>query len=169
VSTSTGRLSSVTQVRSAAILVVLLAAAAAAGCGGNTHATQREPTAAAQLEVAKRFARAIVAGDAPLARSLLSDPGDEALVGVVRQAAAPWTRQHGRIRLPAARWGRGRWIFGYAGTRTQSGGRFERLTGDIVVVTGASRRGARVRYFALQHRRVRFSTHHDSVLLPSNR
>ena len=43
------------------------------------------------------------------------------------------------------------------------------MRGDIVVGVVASPGVAGVESFALPHPTIRFGTHHDSVLLPSNR
>jgi hypothetical protein len=150
------------------VLLVLLAVACgtAAGCGGSTAAEQ--PSVAAQRDVARRFAEAILRGDAGAARSLLVHADDEVLSALVTSTAAPWRAHHGALRLPGARAGKW-WAFRYTGTRTQRDGRFERLRGDIIVLVAASSRGAAVELFAFPNQHVRFSTHHDSVLLPSNR
>ena len=95
-------------------------------------------------------------------------PDDEALSSRATHAAAPWRARHGTVRLPGKHSGN-RWTFAYAGTHTHRDGRFERVRGDLVVVVAATPEGAGVEYFAFLNERIRFSTHHDSVLLPSNR
>ncbi len=41
--------------------------------------------------------------------------------------------------------------------------------GDLVVFVAPSAAGAGVRFFGFENVRIRFSTHHDAQLLPSNR
>jgi hypothetical protein len=72
------------------------------------------------------------------------------------------------VRLPGRR-SDGRWVFGFAGAHTHRDGSFEELRGDIAVVVTASRQGPGVSFFMLRDDVVRYGTHHDSVLLPSNR
>jgi hypothetical protein len=141
----------------------LAVAFATAACGGSTM-----PSQAVQQEVAGRFAVALFRGDARAARALLVRRDEAALVFLVRRAAAPWRAQHASLTLPARRTG-DRWAVRYEGTRTHADGRFESESGDLVVLVAASARGAGVRFFAFTHVRTRFSTHHDSELLPSKR
>lgn len=136
---------------------------AATGCGG--HATPSAPLTA-QRDVAQRFARAIFRGDPGAADALLAKPG-AGLSWLVTRSAAGWRAHHGTVCLPGKRAG-ARWTFGFAGTHTHKDGRFERLRGHILVVVEASQR-PRVTFFAYRTDAVRFSTHHDSVLMPSNR
>jgi hypothetical protein len=126
------------------------------------------PSAAVQRGVAERFAVAVFRGDAARARALLVAPDEAALVFLVQRAAAPWRRQHASIRLPARRTGE-HWTLSYAGKRTHRDGRFEAERGDLVVDVAPSAAGAGVRYFGFRNVRIRFSTHHDALLLPSNR
>jgi hypothetical protein len=121
-----------------------------------------------QRDVAERFAVAVFRGDAARARALLVAPDEAALVFLVRRAAAPWRRQHATVGLPARRTGE-HWTFSYAGKRTHRDGRFETERGDLVVDVAPSAAGAGVRYFGFRNVRIRFSTHHDALLLPSNR
>jgi len=144
----------------------LLLAFAVSGCGGT--ATMNTPSATVQRDVAGRFAVAVFRGDAATARALLAAPDEAALVFLVQRAAAPWRRQHASIRLPARRAGE-HWTLNYAGKRTHRDGRFETERGSLVVDVAVSRGGAAVRYFGFRNVRIRFSTHHDSLLLPSNR
>jgi len=152
--------------RTALLLLVTAACCVASGCGGSAAA--KEPSAAAGRDVARRFAEAIFRGDAATAKALLVGADDTALAGIVTRAAAPWQARHGAIHLPGARSGHD-WIFRFDGARTHKDGRFERVRGEIVVVVGASSQGARVELFTFRNERVRFSTHHDAQLLPSNR
>jgi hypothetical protein len=144
----------------------LLVAFAVSGCGGNT--TVKPPSAAVQRAVAGQFAEAVLRGDAAGARALLVRTDDGTLAELVEWAAAPWRAQHAAVRLPARRTGN-RWTFGYAGRRTQSDGRFETRSGNLVVVVGPSGTGAGVESFIVTRVQSRFSTHHDSQLLPSKR
>lgn len=144
---------------------LLLIALAAAGCGG---AARSAPSQTLQRDVAARFAAAVFRGDAARARALLVAPDEAALVFLVRRAAAPWRRQHASIRPPARRTGK-EWTFRYAGRRTHPDGTFEMERGDLVVDVAPSSAGAGVRFFGFRNVRVRFGTHHDSLLLPSNR
>jgi hypothetical protein len=144
----------------------LLAAFAAAACGGETRA--RLPSQAEQRYLAGRFAVALLHGGAGEARSLLVRSNEAALVFLVRRAAAPWRAQHADVKLPARRTG-DRWTVTYEGTRTHADGRFETERGNLVVLVASSPRGAGVRFFGFTHVRTRFSTHHDSELLPSKR
>lgn len=118
--------------------------------------------------MAARFATAVLHGDPDRARALLTATDDGALATLVRRAAAPWTAHHASVRLPGRRAG-DRWTFGYAGKLTQPDGRFERQTGNLVVVVATAAGRANVRFFAFTNVRRRFSTHHDSQLPPSKR
>jgi hypothetical protein len=144
----------------------LLVAFAVSGCGGKT--TVKTPSEAVQRTVAGHFADAVLRGDAARARALLVRTDDGTLAALVEWAAAPWRTQHASIRLPARRTGN-RWTVGYAGRRTQRDGRFETRSGDLVVVVASSGAGAGVQSFIVTHVQSRFSTHHDSQLLPSKR
>ena len=127
------------------------------------------PSGAAQRNVAGRFAAAVLGGDAAGARALLVHADEEALVFLVRRAAAPWRTQHASIHLPARRAGN-RWTFSYSGRRTRRDGRFETERGDLVVfVAPLAGVGARIRFFGFTNVRTLFSTHHDAQLLPSKR
>jgi hypothetical protein len=123
---------------------------------------------AVQRDVAQRFADAIFRGNSPAATALLVKPEDEDLSSIVTSAAVPWKARHATIRLPGQRSG-ARWIFGFVGTHTHKDGRFERVRGKILVVVKATSKRAGVAYFVVRNDDIRFSTHHDSVLLPSNR
>jgi hypothetical protein len=138
---------------------------AASGCGG--HGAPSAPLTA-QRDVAQRFARAIFRGNAGAADALLAKPGAAGLSWLVKRSAAGWRAHHGTVRLPGQRAGT-RWAFAFAGTHTHKDGRFERLRGHILVVVEASSQRPRVTFFAYRTDAVRFSTHHDSVLMPSNR
>jgi hypothetical protein len=152
--------------RNAALVLLLAASSVVSGCGGG--ALPKEPPVAAQREVAQRFAEAIFGGSAGAAAALLVHPDDEALSSRATHAAAGWRARHGTVRLPGKHSG-SRWTFAYAGTHSHRDGRFERVRGDLVVVVAATPKGAGVEYFAFLNERIRFSTHHDSVLLPSSR
>jgi hypothetical protein len=136
----------------------LLAVLALAACGGHDTAPEAE-----QRAVAGRFAAAVLHGDESRARALLAPDDDGALAFLVRRAAGPWRAQHASLR-PGRR-GTGHWTFAYAGTRSHDDGSFERERGDLVVFLA----DARVRFFAFRNVAVRYSTHHDSQLLPSRR
>jgi hypothetical protein len=144
---------------------IVAACFVASGCGGSasTHASID-----AQRRTAQRFAEAIFHGNAPAATALLVEPDGGDLSSLVTRAAAPWRARHGTVSLPGRRSGQ-RWIFGFAGTHTHKDGRFERLRGHILVVVKASSKRPRVSFFAYRNDHVLFSTHHDSVLMPSNR
>jgi hypothetical protein len=144
----------------------LLVAFAVSGCGGST--TTSMPSQKVQRDVAGRFAAALLRGDAAGARALLVPADDGALVFLVQQAVAPWTTQHASIHLPARHVGN-LWTFSYVRRRTHRDGRFETQRGDLVVVIAQSAAGANVEFFAFRNVRTRFSTHHDSQLLPSKR
>jgi hypothetical protein len=150
----------------AALVCALAVWCVVPGC--QARATTNAPSVAVQHDVARRFAGAILHGDARAAVALQKDPEDAGLSSMATRAAAMWATDHGRIRGPGQRSGE-RWIFGFAGTHTHRDGRFERVRGHILVVLAASSRRARVAYFAVRNDSVRFSTHHDSVLLPSDR
>jgi hypothetical protein len=139
----------------------LVSACAASG-------SRERPSLADRRAVAQRFAQAIVSGNAPAAVALLVHRDDDALSSFVARAAAPWRAQHAALRLPAVRDG-SRWIFGYAGTHTHPNGTFQQVRGDIAVTVAAARGAAAVELFLIRKTHVRFGTHHDSVLLPSNR
>jgi len=145
------------------LVVVTLAAV---GCGG--AAAPRAPSAAAERDVAGRFATALLRGDAAAARALLMPGGDGALVFLVRQAVAPWRGQRASIRLPARQAGTF-WTVRFARRRTQQSGAFEQQSGDLVVTVTPSVAGARIAYFAFENLHTLFSTHRDSQLLPSKR
>ena len=153
----------------AGAFVALLAAACsiASGCGAIAkHATA--PPAAEQQTVARHFAQAIFRGNTHAAVALLIHPEDKALSSFVAESAAPWRAQHGSIRLPATRSG-SQWIFGYAGTHDHANGTFQQVQGDIAVSVTSARGTAGVELFMIRKNHVRYGTHHDSVLLPSNR
>jgi hypothetical protein len=147
---------------------LLCACCVAAGCGQSARTPVKEPSVAARRDVAQRFAEAIFRGNADAAILLLVHSDDPALSGMTTSAAAPWKTHHAAVRLPGTRSGRS-WVFGYAGTHPQRNGGFEEVRGDIVVVVAPSPRGSGVEFFTLRHKDVQFRTHHDSVLLPSNR
>ena len=150
------------------LALLLCVCCIAAGCSGSASTSAKEPSVAARRDVAQRFAEAIFRGKADAAITLLIHPVDPALSWKAKNAAAPWKRHHAALRLSGARSGRS-WVFGYAGTHPSSDGGFEEVRGDIVVVVAASPKGAGVEFFALRNKDVQFRTHHDSLLLPSNR
>jgi hypothetical protein len=152
--------------KSAAVVLLLAVCSIISGCGGDAPA--REPSVAAKRNVAMRFAEAIFAGHADTAIGLLVHPDDATLDSRAELAAAPWRRHHGKVHLPALRHG-DNWTFRFTGTHTHRDGRFERIRGDFAVLIATSPSGARVEYFAFLDETTRYSTHHDSVLLPSNR
>jgi hypothetical protein len=145
------------------LALLLAACAAASGCGSAS-----EPSIAVQRQVAGQFAEAVFRGQAATAVGLLADRRDAPLIWLTRRAARPWEGSHASVHLPGRRAGRS-WVFRYSGTRTHGDGSFEQVRGDIVVAVVASSGHAGVESFALPHPTVRFGTHHDSVLLPSNR
>jgi len=138
---------------------------AATGCSG--YDAPGAPLTA-QRDIAQRFARSIVRGNAGAAEALLVDPRPAGLSWLVTRSAARWKAHHGTVHLPGQRAG-DRWTFGFAGTHTHQDGRFERLRGHILVILEASSQRPRVTFFAYRTDAVKFSTHHDSVLMPSNR
>ena len=148
------------------MVLVLAACSVVSGCGAGASAS--EASLAARRSVAHRFAQSIFRGDSRGAQALLVDPGDATLSSIVTDAAVPWKARHGRIRGSGKRSGE-RWIFGFVGTHTHKDGRFERVRGKILVLVASSAKRARVSYFVIRNDDIRFSTHHDSVLLPSNR
>ena len=148
-----------------ALACCVLAGLAASGCAERT--TANAPPENVQRDVAGRFAAAVFRGDAAGARALLVRTHEDALVFLVRRAAAPWRTQHASIQ-PARRSG-DRWTFSFTGRLNQSGGRFVTRKGDLVVLVGPSAAGAGVQFFSFRHVNTRYSTHHDSVLLPSKR
>jgi hypothetical protein len=150
--------------RSSAALLLISVGAAATSCGAASHG----PSLGAQREVAHRFAQAIFRGQTAAALGLLEQPRDPALVWLTKRAAGPWQASHASVRLPGRRVGHS-WVFGYAGTHAHPDGSFEQVRGDIVVAVAASPGHEGVESFALPYPTVRFGTHHDSVLLPSNR
>jgi hypothetical protein len=150
----------------APLLLTLTACWVAPACGGTASSTQAPIVA--QRDVAQRFAEAIFRGNSRTASALLLNPEDAELSSIVTDAAVPWKARHGKIRFPGQRSGE-RWIFGFVGTHAHNDGRFERVRGRILVVVNASSKRAGVSYFLVRNDEIRFSTHHDSVLLPSNR
>jgi hypothetical protein len=150
----------------ASIALLFVACSIASGCGG--RASGGEPSVWAQRDVARQFAEAIFRGQTDAAVRLLIEPHDPALSWLAKRAAHPWKAHHASVRLPGRRTGHG-WIFRYAGTRTHSDGSFEEVRGDIVIVVDASSGRSGVEFFVLRHGITRFGTHHDSLLLPSNR
>jgi len=148
--------------------LVVAVCSIASGCGGEAKPAAGAPSVADRQDVAQRFARAIFRGNARAAVALLVHPGDKALTSFVASSAAPWRAQHGSLRLPGARTG-SRWIFGYAGTHTHANGTFQQVRGDIAVTVGSLRGAPAVELFMIRKNHVRYGTHHDSVLLPSNR
>jgi len=152
--------------RCVALVSLLAASAFVAGCAGS--APESDPPIAAQREVAERFAEAIFHGQSSTAVALLARRDDDVLSARATRAAASWQPQHGTVRLPGRRAGNS-WTFGYAGTHSPRDGRFEQVRGRLVVVVATAHGGAAVRFFAFLDETTRFSTHHDSLLLPSNR
>ena len=149
----------------ASIAVLLATCAVASGCGGHSGG---EPSIGAQQELARHFAEAIFRGETRAAVGLLVEPRDPALTWLTRRAARPWQASHASVRLPGRRAGHS-WVFGYAGTRAHRDGSFEEVRGEIVIAVAGSSGRSGVESFALPHPTIRFGTHHDSVLLPSNR
>lgn len=152
--------------RTTGLVVCVAVIAALSACGGKDTPTL--PSEAAQRTVAERFGAALFRGDAVGTRALLLRRDEPALVFLVRTATARWRSHQVSIDLPARRRG-DRWELAYAGRRTYRDGRFERETGDLVVLVAPSEAGARVRFFGFANVRTRFSTHHDAQLLPSKR
>ena len=150
------------------LALLLCACCIASGCAGTVSTSAKQQSVPARRDVAQRFAKAIFRGEAHAAITLLVYPDDQALRWMTTNAAAPWKTQHAAIRLSVKRSGRS-WVFGYTGTHRYGDGRFEEVRGDIVVVVAASPKGPGVEFFTLRNTNVRFKTHHDSVLLPSNR
>ena len=151
----------------AALTGGLVATIAATGCGAT--ATAEMPSQADQRDLAGRFAAALLSGDTAHAHAMLDPHSDDgALTFLVHQATAGPASQRASIRLPARHAGN-RWTFGYVRRRTYPDLRFETERGDLLVFVTASRTGASVYFFAFNNVHRRFSTHHDSQLLPSNR
>jgi hypothetical protein len=146
---------------------LLAACCAVAGCGGSV-AREQAPAPPRGREVAQRFAEAIVRGEGQAAVALLANANDGPLSWLAKRSAASWKDEHGIVRLREAP-SPGRWVFRYDGTRTHDDGRFEQVSGHILVVVGSSSRGVGVEFFSLRTDEVRYGTHRDSVLLPSNR
>ena len=153
----------------------LLVAFAVAGCGGRTPL--QTPSEAAQRNVAARFATALLVGDTAGAHALLVPADDGARAFLVRQAVGRWRSTQGAIRLRARSAGPclngdaacKLWTLSFGRRRSRSDGRFDVQRGEIVMFLVPSAAGARVEYFAFRNVRTRFSTHHDSQLLPSKR
>ena len=146
-------------------LTLILTCCLAAGCGAG-----KAPVAASsssQRDVAQRFAEAILAGRADAAVRLLSRSNDVPLSRLARRAARPWTADHAHI-VSRQRTGR-RWTFRYTGRHTHADGSFEDVHGDVIAIVGTAAGRSVIEFFALRRETVRFSTHHDSQLLPSNR
>jgi hypothetical protein len=125
-------------------------------------------TACCVVSVAQRFAEAIFHGQGDAAVALLADAEDRPLSSLAKRSAAAWRTQHGVVRFgekPSPR----HWIFRYTGERTHDDGRFEQVRGALLVVIGPSPHGPGVEFFSLRNESVRYGTHRDSVLLPSNR
>jgi len=148
----------------APVLAFVLCCTATA-CGG--YDAPAAPLTA-QRDVAQRFARSIVRGNTGAAEALLVKPRAAGLSWLVTRSAAGWKAHHGTVHIPGQREGE-RWTFGFTGMHTHQDGRFERLRGHILVIVEASSQRPRVTFFAYRTDAVRFSTHHDSVLMPSNR
>jgi hypothetical protein len=144
----------------------LFAVLVVAGCSGHTRTYTTSP--AEQRRVAAQFANALLRGDAPRAsRLLVSDP-DGSRAYLVRLNADPWKATQS-VSVEAAGHARDAWTFRYVRRRTQNDGTFQTQRGDLAVLLRATAAGARVEYFVFSRVRTRFSTHHDSLLLPSNR
>ncbi len=153
----------------------LLVAFAVAGCGGRT--SMKTPSEAAQRDIAARFAAALLVGDSAGARALLVPADDGARMFLVQQAVGRWRTPQEPIRLRARRAGPclngdgacKLWTLSFGRRHTHSDGRFVVQRGEIVVFLVPSAAGARVEFFAFRNVRTRYSTHHDSQLLPSKR
>jgi hypothetical protein len=163
---TTGRRRAARRAGVSARALLLAGCLALSGCSGS--AAREQASAPGGREVAQRFAEAIVRGEGQAAVALLSNANDTPLTWLAKRSAASWKAEHGVVRLRDAP-SPGRWVFRYDGMRTHDDGRFEQVRGHILVVVGRSPRGVGVEFFSLRTDDVRYGTHRDSVLLPSNR
>jgi hypothetical protein len=118
--------------------------------------------------VAERFTVAVFRGEVGAAVALLVHPVDPTLSARVATIAMPWKRRHATVRLPGSHRGE-HWRFSFAGTHTHPDGRFERVRGDFDVVVVPSENRAAVEFFGFLDETTQYGSHHDSVLMPSNR
>jgi hypothetical protein len=143
-------------------VALCVAACTLAACGG------QPASPAAQRAVAARFAHALVEGRVARARTMLAHGVDPVVPELVRRLAAPARMHPGVIRSRGSEEERNQWSFAYFRQVTSPDGSFTRETGQVVVdLTGGS--SPTVRFFGLRDRQIVYSTHHDSVLLPSKR
>ncbi|MGN6799493.1 MAG: hypothetical protein ACTHKS_15235 [Gaiellaceae bacterium] len=139
-----------------AFLVLGLAACGAA----------HRPSLTEQRATAETFARAVLAGDAHTARSLVAKHADRAVDEQAKRLSAGFARHPAHFNGRSRQSGIAQWAFPYRRRVNGKNGAFSVERGFLVVDTGAERG---VSFAAIIGRVVVHSTHHDSVLLPSKR
>ena len=139
-----------------AFLVLVLAACGAA----------HRPSLAEQRATAEAFARAVLAGDGHIARSLVAKHADRAVDEQAKRLSAGFAQHAAHFNGRPRRSGTAQWAFPYRRRVNGKNGAFSVERGFLVVDTGTERG---VTFAAIIGRVIEHSTHHDSVLLPSKR
>lgn len=131
------------------------------GCG-----TSR-PSRSEQRATARAFAEEVVTGHADAARSYVAKDADPAVREQASRLSAGFAHTPGRLIGRPRRSGKAQWAFAYRKRVNGKKGVFSLERGILVVDTGSGDPG--VTFAAILARQVTYSTHHDSVLLPSKR
>jgi hypothetical protein len=142
--------------RRLAVAFVVLCLAAC----GDAH----KPSRAEQQATARAFAVAVVAGRAPAARALVAKHADPAVLEQAKRLSADFAEHRGRLVGQPRQTGAAQWAFTYRRRINGKKGSFSREHGYLVVDTADG-----VTFAAIIGRVIDYSTHHDSVLLPSKR
>lgn len=140
----------------AAFLVLVLA-----GCGAAQRASRTE-----QRATADAFARAVLAGDAHTARSLVAKHADPAVDEQAKRLSGEFAGHPAHFNGRSRQTGSAQWAFPSRRRMNGKNGAFSVERGFLVVDTGTERG---VSFAAIIGRAIEHSTHHDSVLLPSKR
>ena len=148
------------------LICCLLVAWVVAACG--ERAVVHPAPQAEQRRIAAEFAAALLHGDSPGASGFLVPDGDGSRGLLVELNTAPWQMTQRVSIQPSGRAGDS-WRFHFVRRRTLKDGGFKTQRGSLVVFVRSTAAGAGIEYFVFSNVRTRFSTHHDSQLLPSNR
>ena len=107
---------------------------------------------------------AVVAGRAPAARARVAKRADPAVLEQAKRLSADFAKHRGRLVGHPRQTGAAQWAFAYRRRINGKKGAFSRERGYLVVDTADG-----VTFAAIIGRVIDYSTHHDSVLLPSKR